>query len=625
MKNKLLLCAALLILPLASCEQMDVNVPEGPDEEIVAVSAITISEPSLALIAGQQVTLTATVHPDDAWDKTITWTSSNTSVATVDGGLVIAMKEGEADIKASAGGKEAICKVVVSRKIIPVESVIIDPTSLTLTKGQSESLKVTVYPDDATDKTVVFESSDESVAAVSEDGKVTALKSGVATVYAKAGDKSGTCTVTVSTPVESITLSSDNLVLEVGQSIVLAATVTPDDADDRTVTWTSSDVSVATVNNGTVVAVKEGQAEIIASAGGMNAVCRVAVYNAVIPVESIVLSQNTLSLVKGQSEVLTATVSPDDATDKTVTWESSDVSIATVLQDGTVTALKSGTAFITAKAGDCSATCEIKVSTPVEGITLNTYTLQLEEGQDFLLTAQLFPDDADETELTWTSANPAIATVNAGYVVAVKEGTAVISVEAGTVSASCTVIVSAKYIPVTGITLNETMLIMTEGDQILITATVYPENATDKTVTWSSDVETVATVENGLVRAISEGSTNIIAKAGDFTAICPIIVNPAPVVLTGITFGLTELTLTQGQRYTLTVSPLPSDATLEGTVEWISSNESVVTVSDSGELLAVNPGTSVVTATSCGFSASCTITVEGRSGDIDGTTFEDWN
>ena len=247
---------------------------------------------------------------------------------------------------------------------VAVSSVSLNKTSVTLTEGESEVLNATVKPDNATDKTVTWSSSDASVAKV-ENGKVTAVKAGSATITAKAGDKSATCTVTVNkkvVAVTSVTLNKTELTLTEGEAETLTATVKPDDATDKTVTWSSSDASIATVDaNGKVTAVKAGTATITAKAGDKSATCTVTVNKKVVAVTSVTLNKTELTLTEDESEVLTATVKPDDATDKTVTWTTSDASIATVDASGKVTAVKAGTATITAKAGDQSATCMVTV------------------------------------------------------------------------------------------------------------------------------------------------------------------------------------------------------------------------------------------------------------------------
>lgn len=163
----------------------------------VAVTSVTLSSTSLSLVEGDSQTLTATVNPADATEKTVTWASSDAQVASVSGGKVTAVKEGSATITASCGGKSATCAVTVQKKVIPVSTITLNKTEVTLKQNETFQLTATVGPDDATDKTVTWTSGDAAVATVT-DGLVKALKEGTVTVTAKAGDKTATCTVKVS-------------------------------------------------------------------------------------------------------------------------------------------------------------------------------------------------------------------------------------------------------------------------------------------------------------------------------------------------------------------------------------------------------------------------------------------
>lgn len=250
----------------------------GNPPAVIEVESITLDKAELTLIEGDEVNLAVIVKPDNATDKTVAWNTSNAEVATVENGKVTAVKEGSATITAKAGDKTAECKVTVSKKEMAVTSIALNKNSLELKKGESETLTATVKPDDATDKTVSWSSSDATIASVDQPGKVTAMKSGKTTITAKAGEKSATCEVTITTPVESVSLDKTSLELEEGQTATLVATINPSDADEKTVTWSSSDATIASVDqNGKVTAVKEGEATITAKAGGKEAICKVTV------------------------------------------------------------------------------------------------------------------------------------------------------------------------------------------------------------------------------------------------------------------------------------------------------------------------------------------------------------
>ena len=322
--------------------------------------------------------------------------------------------------------------------------------------GESVTIKSTVKPDNATDKTVYWSSSNATIATV-ENGKVTALAEGETTVIAKAGGKEAKCTVTVKksvVAVESISLDNTSLALEPGQEETLKVTVKPDNATDKTVSWSTSNAEIATVEDGKVIAVSEGEAMITAKAGGKEAKCKVTVKKTVIKVTSITLSASTLELVKGQETTLTATVLPEDATDKTVVFSSSQEDIVSVEQNGRVFALKSGTAVITAKASEEIATCEVSITTPVERVTLDRYTAEMIVGESISIVAVIYPDDADTKTVLWRSTDTTIATVEDGVVTALSPGTATITAVADDKEASCLITVTQKDVGV--LTVSET-------------------------------------------------------------------------------------------------------------------------------------------------------------------------
>ena len=162
--------------------------------------------------------------------------------------------------------------------------------------------------------------------------------------------------------VTSIRLSQTDLTLQIGDSQTLTATVSPENATNKTVTWRSSETTVATVSSsGVVKAIKEGEATITATAGGKSATCLIKVKSNVVEVTAITLSTTELSMTVGDSQTLTATVSPENATNKTVTWESSETTVATVSSSGVVKAIGAGTVTVTASAGGKSATCMVTV------------------------------------------------------------------------------------------------------------------------------------------------------------------------------------------------------------------------------------------------------------------------
>ena len=249
-----------------------------------------------------------------------------------------------------------------------------------------------------------------------------------------------------------------------------------------------------------------------------------------ISVTGVSLNKTSLSLVEGSYETLIATVSPSNATNKNVIWSSSDASIATVV-GGKVTAVKTGsvTITVTTEDGSKTASCSVEVTAStvaVTGVSLNKSSLSLSVGENETLTATVSPSNATNKNVIWTTSDNSIATVSNGKVIAVKAGSVTITVttEDGSKTASCSVKVST--VAVTGVTLNKTSASIETGSSETLIATIAPTNATNKNVTWKSSDDSIATVENGVVTAVKEGSITITATAedGGYMATCAVVV-----------------------------------------------------------------------------------------------------
>ena len=596
----------------ASCTVTVVPIP---------VEILTINTSRETLKVGESVTLMATVLPENATDRNVVWSSSDSSVATVDAdGNVTALELGEAVITVTCGGLSASCSIEVIPT--PVEKVSLSLSSVMIGKGDNTTIKATVFPETATDKTVVWSSSDNSIATVDDSGNITAVELGKATITASCGSVSASCEVTViSISVERISVEPTVVSIKAGETVVLNATVLPDNATDKTVKWISMNESIATVNDeGEVTGVSVGNVRVYAECGQLSAGCAVRVLPT--PVEKIVLSQTSVELKVGESVELTATVLPENATNKTIEWRSSSSSNVYVDSNGKITAVAAGGAggaIITAKCDDVSASCVvIVVANPVESISLNQTDAHLKVGESVMLTATVSPENASDTTVTWASDNESVAVVDAnGNVTAISVGEANITASCGSVSAVCKVTVetSTVNIPVEQVVLNRESARLEVGESVMLTATVSPENASDTTVTWASDNESVAVVDaNGNVTAISVGEANITASCGSVSAVCKVTVETSIVNIPveQIVLNQESARLKVGESVILVATVTPDDATNKD-LSWSSSNEQVATVDQSGKVTALESGTAVVTVESLdgsGIKASATIEVE---------------
>ncbi len=372
--------------------------------EVIEVQGIEITPAAPAVEVGKTIQLTADITPENATIKTCEWSSGNESIAEVDGnGLVTGVGEGSVviTVKATDGSeKTADVTLIVKKASIPVADITLDKTKLELEVGGTAALKASIIPDTASNKEVIWTSSDETLAEV-EKGKITARKAGVVTITAASAENpeiKADCTVTIKesaggiVKVTGITLDKTAMELKAGEAGQLTAAVAPADATDKEVEWVSEEPAIATVDStGKVMAVKAGKTKIHAisrSDKTIRANCVITVTSTSAgdsdikdPDEgpkpdpnpgpgpnggqqaSITLSAANVTLYTGKagnSAVVKPTV---QGASSAVVWTSSNKKIATVT-GGTIKAVKKGTAVITAAANGVSATVKVTVKNP---------------------------------------------------------------------------------------------------------------------------------------------------------------------------------------------------------------------------------------------------------------------
>lgn len=575
--------------------------------------------------------------------NTVKFTSTNANVASIDANGTVSLKaKGSATVKMSVYASASATTPLLEKSVNvtvkqPVTGITITSASGSSTVDTGDTLQLTanVSPSNASDTSVTWSSSSTGIAKVSTAGLVTGVAAGTAVITAKANDgsnQSATFTVTVTKKVIKVTkisLSANNLLMKTGRTATITATVTPTNADNRAVTWSSDNPTVVGVDqSGNITAKKAGSANITVTAqdgSGVTATCWVSVSD--IKVTGITFSETTLNLNTGDTKQLTAKVQPSDATNSKLTWSSNNETIASVDQNGTITAKKEGSAVITATAQDGSGiktTCQVNVTDiKVSGITISASTLamQTEDVKQLSVTA-ITPANATNKALKWESNNTWVATVDeSGNITAHNQGEATITVKAadnGGAQATCKVTVTERTAPVVKVTqiqLSQTWASINEGKELQLTATVLPADATNQSLNWSSSVEGVATVDQtGKITAIKEGTTVITATAKDdsgISASCTVQVTIPNVMVTGITLNKTTASVVKGKTVALTATVTPDTATNK-TVKWTTSNANVATVSTGGVVTAKAAGTATITATAAdgsGVTATCKITV----------------
>lgn len=333
-----------------------------------------------------------------------------------------------------------------------------------------------------------------------------------------------------------------------------------------------------------------------------------------VPVRAVTLTRDSLTLYAGERTALGVRISPENATEQTVLWESSNEEVATVA-DGVITARVPGGTRITARADGCSADCAVLVRPAVKSVSLSDDVVTLTVGGTAALDAAADPEGPVE----WASSDENVAEVKDGVVTARGPGAAAILAASGGKYAFCMVRVQDAEVQVEAVTLSRTTLKLRPGEKAALTATVSPENA-DQTVVWYSAAPETACVTGGEVTAICTGTTEIAAIAGGVKAACNVEVSEDGLKAASILLSAGTLELTEGRTATLTATVLPTSIP-QSSIVWTSSNEEAAVV-DGGVVTARAAGAAIIRASVGGKTASCTVTVKAARVPVSSVTLD---
>lgn len=518
--------------PTASNETIEEQKVIAPANQVL-VTKLKIAPYAVYAVPGEELDLTVEVTPSDATNQAVVWSSSEEAVATVDqDGHVKVLKPGKTRIYATAqDGSGVTCyRTITVRQPVPVTKLKIAPYAVYTVPGEELDLSVEVTPSNATEPAISWTSSDPSVATVDQNGHVKILSLGKTRIYAAANDGSEvTCyrTITVSEPVAitKLKIAPYSVYAVPGEELDLTVEVTPSNATNQKVVWSSSEEAVATVDqDGHVKVLKPGKTRIYATAqDGSGVACyRTITVRQPVPVTKLKIAPYSVYTTPGQELDLEVEITPSNATDPAISWTSSNPSVATVDQNGHVETHSLGTTRIYAAANDGSeVTCyrTITVSEPVAitKLKIAPYAVYISPAEELDLNIEVTPKNATNQEILWVSDNEYVATVDQnGHVTPHREGQARIYAYAQDGSnVYCYRTVMVRY-PVTKLKIAPYSACAIVGEEMQFFVEVTPYYATNQEVTWRSDNPKVATVdEYGCVVAKAAGKARIYATAKD--------------------------------------------------------------------------------------------------------------
>lgn len=572
------------------------------------VTALNIKEEELKLNKNDKYLLEIEIYPNKSITNNLKWISSDTDVLTVNNGYIEAKNDGEAIITVTnieETQKDEI-KIIVGKgakenvKIISLEEEIIN-----LSVNESYQLTPIIRPIDAKDKTVKYIIDDENIISI-ENGLIKGLSKGETNVTLITNNGlSTTVIVKVEPSTNDLVINDSEITIARGEEYQLRSSYV------SAVEWYSSNNKVATVSNsGLVKGISNGEAIItVVNNYGRMDTTKVTVKGSGILVSKIEVNKNEISIRPGGSYKINALVYPKNATNKNITWETNDSRIAIVNLDGTVIGLRSGETYITGyTSNDKKVTIKVIVTpnaVSVDSLEISPSEMTIVKGDTYNLTAKLIPSNANYDEITWISSDERIVSVDNGKIEGLKVGSTIITAIADGLEAYATIEVKANIIDVESVEIIENSLNLKVGETASINVKILPNNATNQSLIYSTNNQNISVNNKGIVTALKSGTSTItVTSTNGKTATIKVIVEkesspnpptPSSNKVTEVLLNLSNVGLHIGQTKQMKATVLPLNA-INNEITWVSSNTGVVTVSSSGLLTGINPGTAQISA-----------------------------
>ena len=596
------------------------------------------------------------VYPSQVHYGRIIYKSSNPEIAEVNSitGYVEAKSNGMTTITAYLEDYSDIvdtCEVVVSDNNVMVENISVENNNIDLLPNNKYILKYSYSPSNAGLHYFTYSSSDEDILSVTNNGEVTALKSGKAVVEI-IDEVSGQSAIQEFTVhdnknykidknnhvVSNIKVSNSDVTLIAGGEFQVSATVFPKEVP-QTITWSSINNNIATVSSdGLITGIDYGKTQIIATAiDGTNKIINVTVQGDEIPVTGINLNDSKLSIALNNHEKISYTIYPKNATNQKIIWSSSDERIASVDAYGNVYGISTGTVTIMAMTDDGEFTSQMVVDVYVPKIAvvetdliLSKTSVTLKAGKTANVDATVLPNNATDKTVNWVSSDSTIASVSGGMIYGKTPGNVTITATTNNSRITKTINVTVTEVPINSISLSDTNYKLGISSVKQLYVTYNPSNANNKNVTWRSTDSSVASVNNsGLVTAHRVGSTEIIAETNNGkVAKCKITVTNERIEVQKITLSKANYLVKTNDTVGVTSIVSPSNATVQS-VTLKSDNENVVKVLSDGKVVGVREGVAKITATSNnGKTATSYVVVKNNNPPVyylDGSSIKYWS
>lgn len=584
---------------IASCRVIIEDMP---------ITAIKTDVTKLEMVTGDKYEVKVDLTPANPTDNTLTWSSDDAKVATVDNkGVITAVGVGTTVIKVNGGTAPTQTIMVTVRE--KLQSIAFEKASETIKVKEKKKLNVIFTPNDNVKKDLTFRSTDEKIVTVdAATGEITGVAEGMAMIIASSEELGTagtiTCMITV-TPeefsVKDFSISPEEITIKEEETFEIVPSFTPDNATDKRVEYVSFDSGIAEVDeNGKVIgrAIGDTYIQCTSVGSGISKFCHVTVESSAIVVEDFNITPAEQSIFVDESFDIVPSFTPEDADNKAVEYISFDPDVASVTEGGTVTGLTVGETYIqcTSVESGISKFCHVTVNTAVT-LSISPTSREIAIGKSFKITKTVSPD-ASDTTATWKSSDKKIAAVNKnGKVTGKKIGscTIICTLNKYGVSASCRVKVAKLR---TTVTLDKKSIRLNVGQSYKLKKKVWSNNTNTPSVNFTSKNKRIASVgkSSGRVTGKRVGTTIVTAKSADAvkaTAKCRVAVIHRS---TGIRLNKTYSLCYIGSTINLKATVLPKSSTIKS-VKWSSSNPEIADVLSNGKVTGYAEGEVYITAT----------------------------
>lgn len=571
---------------------------------IPSITKIEITPENVNLKLQEEATLIAKLTPANIKGVELVWKSSNEKVVDF-----VKTEATSARIVGKSSGTAVITAVNKDNVVMgyayvtvaqPVTGIKLSDTNLTLRPSAKHQLYATIMPENATNKNIIWRTSDDTIASVDENGLVTVKTTGRVVITAVSAEDEkikATCEINSIIPVTGINIKNKTIYMNVGGTDKIDYEILPANANDKKVTFTSTNPSVATVDaNGNLKGINQGMAVILVRTDSGH--LEYATVFVTQQATDIIIDAKDVFLKSGQTYDVKVTYIPAGSASTRILWESTNLNVVTVDQNGKLTAKDPGTAIVIARTETGrTAFINVHVVKGLTGITITPLEKELFIGEEFQYNLTFIPADATHQGVKWTSSNTSVASIDeaTGKVKALKAGSTIITAISTEGNHKVIAMLTVKELATT-IELNHTSYRLGLNTTFTLEATIASSVSNQK-IRWTSSNPSVATVnQNGKVTGKKLGKATITAIAQDgslVSASCNVeVVRKA----TKITMNKPFVSLSTGKSETLKTIITPKNTTYKG-VKWSSSDESIVAVDANGRITGIQIGRAVITAT----------------------------